>query len=108
MGRTVSRRSFLKSAAIAPLARGANSISNLTLWYRQPAPDWNEALPIGNGRLGAMIFGGAPVEQLQLNENTLYSGARGDRDLPLDIAPDFEEVQRLLRAREYAEAADLI
>ena len=39
----------------------------LKLWYRQPARQWVEALPIGNGRLGAMVFGGAPEERLQLN-----------------------------------------
>lgn len=40
----------------------------LTLWYREPAKEWNEALPIGNGRLGAMVFGGVEREQLQFNE----------------------------------------
>jgi alpha-L-fucosidase 2 len=44
------------------------------LWYRQPAKDWNEALPIGNGRLGAMIFGRANEELIQLNEQTLWTG----------------------------------
>ena len=46
----------------------------LRLWYNQPAKNWNEALPIGNGHAGAMVFGGIENEQLQLNENTLYSG----------------------------------
>ncbi|MEP6724170.1 MAG: glycoside hydrolase family 95 protein [Bacteroidota bacterium] len=45
------------------------------LWYRQPATNWNEALPVGNGRMGAMIFGGIKDERLQLNEQTLWSGA---------------------------------
>src|SRR4051812_4176301 len=44
------------------------------LWYRQPATKWNEALPIGNGRLGAMIFGGTSEEHLQLNEDTVWAG----------------------------------
>ncbi|MBX3015733.1 MAG: glycoside hydrolase family 95 protein [Caldilineaceae bacterium] len=52
-----------------------NQSSNLNLWYRQPATQWVEALPIGNGRLGAMVFGGVATEQLQLNEDTLWSGA---------------------------------
>lgn len=51
----------------------------LTLWYKAPAADWNGALPIGNGRLGAMIFGNADNELLQLNENTLYSGEPATR-----------------------------
>ena len=46
----------------------------LVLWYSQPAKDWNEALPIGNGRLGAMIFGRAGDELIQLNEQTLWTG----------------------------------
>jgi len=44
------------------------------IWFRQPAADWLEALPIGNGRLGAMVYGAAPFERLQLNEDTLWSG----------------------------------
>lgn len=48
--------------------------NNLSLWYRQPAANWNEALPLGNGYLGAMVFGDAGREHLQLNESTLYSG----------------------------------
>jgi len=46
----------------------------LVLWYDQPAADWNEALPIGNGNLGAMVFGGVPQERLQLNESTIWTG----------------------------------
>lgn len=46
----------------------------LVLWYKEPAKDWNEALPIGNGRLGAMIFGRPAEELIQLNEETLWTG----------------------------------
>ncbi len=56
---------------------------DLKLWYTQPASKWEEALPLGNGRLGAMVFGGAAGEHLQLNEDTLVSGYPGYRDLPL-------------------------
>jgi alpha-L-fucosidase 2 len=44
------------------------------LWYRPPATVWTEALPVGNGRLGAMVFGGYPVGRIQLNESSLWSG----------------------------------
>lgn len=44
------------------------------LWYRQPAQSWTDALPIGNGRLGAMVYGKVDTELLSLNEETLYSG----------------------------------
>ncbi len=46
----------------------------LVLWYKQPAKDWNEALPLGNGRLGAMVFGRPANELIQLNEQTLWTG----------------------------------
>ncbi|WP_298709120.1 glycoside hydrolase family 95 protein [Chitinophaga sp.] len=49
----------------------------LQLWYRQPAANWNQALPVGNGRIGAMVFGGVEEEQLQLNEAFLWSGGPG-------------------------------
>ena len=50
----------------------------LKLWYDKPAAEWTEALPIGNGRLGAMIFGGTERERIQFNDNTLFSGRPHD------------------------------
>ncbi len=50
----------------------------MTLWYRQPAGPWEEALPIGNGRLGAMVFGGVPHERIQFNEDSLWTGQPHD------------------------------
>ena len=50
------------------------SISSLTLWYRQPAKGWEEALPVGNGHMGAMIYGGVPTEHIQFNEHTVWTG----------------------------------
>lgn len=61
---------------------GWEHIRSLTLWYRQPAAQWTEALPIGNGRLGAMVFGGVEREHLQLNEDTLWSGGPHCYDNP--------------------------
>lgn len=49
----------------------------LKLWYKQPAAAWEEALPLGNGKTGAMVFGGVAVERFQLNDNTLWSGYAG-------------------------------
>ena len=54
----------------------------LKLWYRQPAEAWTEALPVGNGRLGAMVFGGVARERLQLNEDTLWAGGPYDPAQP--------------------------
>jgi alpha-L-fucosidase 2 len=53
----------------------AGDWTDMKLWFRQPAKNWNEALPISNGRLGAMVFGTVQTERLQLNEDTLWSGA---------------------------------
>lgn len=62
------------------------------LWYEQPAAEWEEALPIGSGRLGAMVYGGTDTEQIQLNEESMWYGGRVDR-----INPDFKENLPLIR-----------
>jgi alpha-L-fucosidase 2 len=77
------------------------------LWYDKPAQEWTDALPIGNGRLGAMIFGGAGVEQLQLNEDTLYGGAPYDPNNPQALAA-LPEARRLIFEGKYKEAHDLV
>ena len=51
---------------------------DLKLWYEKPAAEWVEALPVGNGRLGAMVFGGTENERIQLNEGTLWAGGPYD------------------------------
>ena len=56
------------------IAISAHAQQPLQLWYRQPAAEWTDALPIGNGRLGAMIYGGTDTEHLQFNEATLWTG----------------------------------
>jgi alpha-L-fucosidase 2 len=68
-----------------------------TLWWRNPAPQWDQAMPVGNGRLGAMIFGGLCDERLQLNEETLWSGGVRDTNNP-DAAGHLDEVRQLLLA----------
>ena len=76
---------------------------SLTLWYTQPATEWTEALPIGNGRLGAMVYGGIEQEHLQLNEDTLWSGGPHCYDNP-DAYGHLATVRELLERGEYAEA----
>ncbi len=76
------------------------------LWYRQPAAKWEEALPIGNGRLGAMVFGGVSEERLQLNEDTIWAGEKRDRNNP-NGAQAIIEVRRLLMAGKVKEAEEL-
>lgn len=79
---------------------------DLTLWYRQPAKEWIEALPVGNGRLGAMVFGSPGKERIQLNENSLWDGHRQDTTNP-DALKYLPEVRRLLFAGKNQEATAL-
>ena len=80
--------------------------SDLTLWYTTPARQWINALPVGNGRLGAMVFSGIQQERLQLNEDTLWSGGPRDWNNPQSqqVLP---EVRRLIFEERYAEANTL-
>lgn len=81
----------------------------LTLWYDQPAANWNEALPVGNGHAGAMVFGGVDSEQLQLNENTLYSGEPSVIYKDIKITPEtFDKVVGMMKDEKYKEATDLV
>jgi alpha-L-fucosidase 2 len=76
------------------------------LWYASPAANWNEALPLGNGRLGAMVFGGLNSERLQLNEDSVWAGRKMDRVNPA-AALAVPEVRRLLRNGMVADAEAL-
>jgi len=78
------------------------TITNI-LWYNKPADQWNEALPIGNGRLGGMVFGKTDYERVQLNEESMWSGSRTVTDKP-DAYKYLPEVRRLLFDGKYAEA----
>lgn len=75
----------------------------MKLDYFKPAAVWTEALPIGNGRLGAMIYGGIETERLQLNEDTLWSGVPRDMNRP-QAKTALPEVRRLLTEGRYVEA----
>ena len=90
----------------APVTRGAGAPTPATLWYRAPAAGWNEALPIGNGRLGAMVFGGVTEERLQLNEDSVWAGQKLNRLNPA-AARAVPEVRRLLGEGKVAEAEAL-
>ncbi len=48
--------------------------SDMKIWFNKPAENWNEALPVGNGRLGAMIFGGIETDRIELNEESVWTG----------------------------------
>ncbi len=82
-------------------------MSDRALWYTKPAAHWEEALPLGNGRLGAMVFGGSVRERVALNEDTLWSGFPKDRNNP-EAARYAHEAQALALAGKLCEAQDLI
>ena len=98
----------LAPSAIARAQEGAAAAGDeaLKLWYRRPATRWVEGLPLGNGRLGAMVWGGIEHERLQLNEDTLYAGGPYDANNPEALAA-LPEVRRLIFAGRYAEAEAL-
>jgi alpha-L-fucosidase 2 len=77
-----------------------------TLWFEQPAARWEEAFPVGNGRLGAMVFGGLEAERLQLNHDSLWSGGPEDADNPAAL-PALALIRELLFAQRFAEAQEL-
>jgi len=112
---TITRRGFIGQtlAVTAGMMLQRNGLiaqtspqEPLVLWYRRPATTWVEALPVGNGRLGAMVFGGIGTEQLQLNEDTLWSGEPKDWDNPKarEVLP---EIRQLIFEGEYIEADKL-
>ena len=105
----VTRRQFVVGISAAAAARRASGQqpSGFVLWYKKPAILWSDALPIGNGRLGAMVFGGVQAERLQLNEDTLWSGAPRDWNNP-DAKSHLAEVRRLVLEQEDYVAADAV
>ena len=90
-------RSVLGIITLAALVGSCPAADNdaQKLWYKQPAAAWTQALPVGNGRLAAMVFGGVPKDRLQLNEDTIWSGEKRDRSNP-EAAKSFPEIRRLL------------
>ena len=121
---SLTRRTFLAAVSAAPAAlesaaqiasaqAGNESQSaDLKLWYEQPAAQWVDALPIGNGRLGAMVFGGGehqdPAQELlQLNEETLWSGAPANGNNP-DAKNHLAEVRSAVLDQQDYHRADEI
>ena len=83
------------------------TVSSDILWYSQPATKWMEALPVGNGRLGAMVFGNPNHERIQLNEDSMWPGAADWEDFKGN-SKDLEEIRRLIKNGNIQEADKLI
>lgn len=92
----------------ARLAGNAPAPANpaMILWYRQPARTWVDAMPLGNGRLGAMVFGGVTEERIQLNEDTLWSGEPHDYNHP-GAFEHLAEVRKLVAEQKFDDANKL-
>ncbi|KAF5275916.1 hypothetical protein FQR65_LT16518 [Abscondita terminalis] len=90
---------FLSGSALA-------AQNSLKLQYDKPAGNWNEALPIGNGRLGAMVFGQPDQEQIQLNEETIWAGEPGN-NVSKNAYDKIQQIRKLLFEGKAKEAQDL-
>ena len=92
-------------SAIAAVSMSTNAQEH-KLWYDKPAQVWTEALPLGNGRLGAMVYGNPATEQIQLNEETIWAGQPNNNANPeaLEWIP---KIRELLFAGKYREAQDM-
>ncbi|KJD34351.1 alpha-L-fucosidase [Tamlana nanhaiensis] len=103
-----NKHTFLSFLIIAII--GLNQVfgqtSELKLWYKEPAEIWNEALPLGNGRLGAMVFGDPAIERLQLNEETIWAGSPNSNAHPKALQA-LPKVRQLIFDGQYAEAQAL-
>lgn len=87
-------------------AQSVQHPDELKLWYNQPATAWDEALPVGNGRLGAMVFGGVNTERLQLNEETVWTG-KPENFINPGAKEALPAIRKLLFEGHYAEAQQL-
>jgi alpha-L-fucosidase 2 len=105
----LSRREFVAGVSAVACAAQTPVPENggLVLWYKQPAEKWTDALPIGNGRLGAMVFGGVKEERLQVNDDTLWSGAPRQWNNP-DARQHLSEVRRLVLEQQDYVGADRV
>ena len=97
----------LLTAILLFIATSLRAGEPLTLWYDHPATTWTEALPLGNSRLGAMVYGGTAHEEIQLNEETMWGGSpyRNDNPNALKVLP---QVRELIFAGKRGEAQHLI
>ena len=93
-------------ALATPTFAADQAMNDLKLWYDKPASKWVEALPIGNGRLGGMIFGGTADERIQFNEDTIWTGAPHEYQHD-GAAKSLPQIRQLLFTGKQKEAEDL-
>ena len=106
-GRAIMIVGLACTAAAARARAAEDEWGPYRLWYTQPAAKWVEALPVGNGNLGAMVFGGAEAERIQLNEDTVWAGQPTDRDR-VGAWKHLAEARKLIFAGKYVEGQRLM
>jgi alpha-L-fucosidase 2 len=84
----------------------AQNQQQLRIWFKKPAADWNEALPVGNGRLGAMVYGDPQHETIQINEESLWAGSPKNDNNPRSLQA-LDSIRQLLFQNKNEEASDL-
>src|SRR4030042_2992787 len=86
---------ILVSGSLVSYTPPSDYPDDLIIWFTRPAEQWDNALPVGNGRLGAMVFGGVETERLQLNERTGWTGRDEDYNNPESLE-GLKHVRKLL------------
>lgn len=99
---------FLFALAFLSCACSSVEDNDLKLWYDEPAGQWVEALPVGNGRLGAMVFGGPEREQIQLNEETVWAGQPNTNANPAVEPGAIDDIRKLIFEGKYRAAQDMV
>ncbi len=81
--------------------------SKNVLWFKKPADHWTRGIPLGNGRLGCVVFGEVKNERIILNEDTLWGGVPDNRDMP-EAKKNLKKIRELIFQRKYEEAEKII
>ena len=102
------KRILVLLAFAAVSCTAVESTQDLKLWYDEPAERWVEALPVGNGRLGAMVFGNPAKEHLQLNEETVWAGQPNSNANPAVEPGALDEIRKLVFDGKYRAAQDMV
>ena len=97
---------YVVSIVFVLSAEQTSARDRIRLWYDEPASKWTEAMPLGNGRLGAMVFGTVLKERLQLNEESLWAGEPTDV-YPEDFSENLRKLQDLILKGRISEAREL-
>lgn len=104
---------FFLFAALATFAPALSAQAELSsedalhsFWYDAPAKQWSEALPVGNGRIGAMVFGGVEEDRIQLNEDSLWAGEPESQESSIGTPEDLAVIRKMIDEGKYKQASE--